>query len=153
MNDANEITDRSELKDVILIVDDDDISRKLLSIMVKNLGFRTLCVEDGQYLTFSCEYFLHIKAILLDMNMPKLDGYKTAQKLKKLFKRMDQLDIPPIVAVTGDDNKEKCLKAGCDGYVKKPIVRDQLAQTLREVGLNPTQESGQSHRQESEKSL
>jgi CheY-like chemotaxis protein len=141
MNDSGKMSDGSEFKDVILIVDDDDISRKLLSIMIRNMGFRTLSVEDGNCLTFSCEYFLNIKAILLDMNMPKLDGYKTAQKIQKLFKHMDPLDIPPIIAVTVDENKDKCLKAGCKGYVKKPIMKEQLAQALEEVGLNPAYKS------------
>jgi CheY-like chemotaxis protein len=122
---------------VILIVDDNDINRKLMSLMLNNMGFRTLCIEDGYYLTFSCKYFSHINAILMDMNMPKLDGYKTTRKIRKLLKKEKSNDYMPIIAVTVDENKNKCLKAGCDLHLLKPITVEKLSESLRIVGLHP----------------
>jgi CheY-like chemotaxis protein len=121
---------------LILIVDDDEISRKLLSYLLKNMGFRTLGVGDGYYLTYSCEYFSNISAILMDMNMPKLDGYKTTKKIRKLCEKK-VVDYLPIIAVTVDENKEKCLKAGCDFYLLKPVGKEMLAEALQTIGLHP----------------
>jgi CheY-like chemotaxis protein len=127
----------AKYSDTILIVDDDNISRRLLSIMVKNMGYRTLCVEDGFYLTFSCGYFSHINAILMDMNMPKLDGYKTTRKIRDLYKKMKSNEYVPIIAVTVDENKEKCIKAGCDLHLLKPVSNETLTEALKEIGLHP----------------
>jgi CheY-like chemotaxis protein len=123
-------------RELILIVDDDEISRTLFSHMLKNMGFRTLCVEDGYYLTYSCEYFSNVSAILMDMNMPKLNGYKATKKIRKLCNK-SVVDYIPIIAVTVDENKDKCLKAGCDLYLLKPVSRELLAQSLQNVGLHP----------------
>jgi CheY-like chemotaxis protein len=137
MSDSGAPHDRHESKDMILVVDDDEISRMILSSMLKKMGFRALCIEDGCYLTFSCEYFSTVKAVLLDMHMPKLDGYKTVQRIRKLYKQNKIPDYLPIIAVTVDENREKCLKAGCDGYLAKPVSFESVAQALREAGLKP----------------
>jgi CheY-like chemotaxis protein len=137
MDTANNATIFNASQDLILIVDDDGISRRLLSMMVQNMGFRTLCVEDGYYLTFSIAYFSNVKAILMDMQMPKLDGYQTTRKIRSLFKQSKSIDHLPIIAVTVDDNRAKCIKAGCDLHILKPIDRDILADSLRSIGLVP----------------
>ncbi|HSG44213.1 MAG TPA: response regulator [Anaerolineales bacterium] len=67
--------------------------------------------------------------ILMDINMPDMDGYTLTAKIKKMpgFERM------PILALTANvmrGDKEKVLEAGCDGYIQKPIDFDEL---LREV--------------------
>jgi len=136
MIDAREKIDLDASKDLIMIVDDDQISSKLMAIMLKNMGFRTLCVEDGNCLTFSCEFFSSIKAILMDMFMPKMDGYKTTREIRKLFNQRTDVDYVPIIAVTVDTNKEKCLKAGCDLYLLKPISKENLAESLITFGLH-----------------
>jgi CheY-like chemotaxis protein len=140
MSDSGATHDLHESQDMILVVDDDEISRLILSSMLKKMGFRTLCIEDGYYLTFSCEYFSTVKAILIDMHMPKLDGYKTVQKIRKLYKQNKIPEYLPIIAVTVDDNKEKCIRAGCDGYLAKPVSFEGVAAALREAGLKPVYE-------------
>jgi CheY-like chemotaxis protein len=137
MDYSVDIPNHPQSKETILIVDDDDISRRLLSIMLNNLGFHAICVEDGEYLTFSCGYFSHINAILMDMNMPKLDGYKTTRKIRDLYKKMKSNEYVPIIAVTVDENKDKCIKAGCDLHLLKPVSNETLAEALKEIGLHP----------------
>jgi CheY-like chemotaxis protein len=136
----NQTTDKPrspQYDETILIVDDDDISRRLLSIMLKKMGFHSISVEDGEYVTFSCEFFSHIHAILMDMNMPKLDGYKTTRKIRDLYKKMKCNEYVPIIAVTGEENAEKCFKAGCDLHLLKPITNESLADAFKKVGLHP----------------
>ena len=128
-------TQNDSIRDLILIVDDDKISSRLLSIMLQNLGFRTLCIEDGYYLTFSCAYFNHIKAIFMDMMMPKLDGYETTKKIRKLLKKEEPTYHIPIIALTVNEDSQKSLQAGCDLHLVKPVSPDTLARSLRSFGL------------------
>jgi CheY-like chemotaxis protein len=134
---------------LILIVDDDKISRRLLSIMLQNLGFRTLCIEDGYYLSFSCAYFTHIKAIFMDIAMPKLDGYKTTKKIRALLKKNNLPYHMPIFAITVNKDGKKSLKAGCDLHLVKPVSPEIISQSLRSFGLlAPVEETGDTSRKQ-----
>ena len=126
----------SSTNNVILIVDDDATTRTMLSAFVKKLGFRAITLADGSDLTFSCSFFANIKAILMDMNMPKLDGYKATKEIRKIYQHHQDLSHLPIIAVTGVENSEKkCLKAGCDLYVQKPVSLDVLKEAFESLKL------------------
>jgi two-component system cell cycle response regulator DivK len=67
--------------------------------------------------------------ILMDINMPDVDGYALTTKIKSIQKYMDI----PIIAVTANvmrGDREKSLEAGCDGYIQKPIDIDILAKQI-----------------------
>ena len=71
----------------------------------------------------------HPDLILMDINMPDMDGYTLTAKIKSLpgFERV------PILAVTANvmrGDKEKTLEAGCDGYIQKPLDIDQLTREI-----------------------
>ncbi|HAX71735.1 MAG TPA: response regulator [Anaerolineales bacterium] len=70
-----------------------------------------------------------IDLILMDINMPDMDGYTLTAEIKK----MSRFAAIPIVAVTANvmrGDREKSLEAGCDGYIQKPIDIDTLAQQI-----------------------
>jgi two-component system cell cycle response regulator DivK len=70
-----------------------------------------------------------IDLILMDINMPDMDGYTLTAKIKAIQK----FSKIPIVAVTANvmrGDREKSLEAGCDGYIQKPIDIDTLAQQI-----------------------
>lgn len=63
--------------------------------------------------------------ILMDINLPDIDGYETTARLRKL----DKVAKVPILALTANvlkGDKEKSLEAGCDGYIQKPVDIDSL---------------------------
>jgi len=71
----------------------------------------------------------HIDLILMDINMPDMDGYTLTAKIKSI----DKFSKIPIVAVTANvmrGDREKSLEAGCDGYIQKPIDIDTLGQQV-----------------------
>lgn len=68
--------------------------------------------------------------ILLDINLPDIDGYAVVRKLKE----MPQLAHTPVVALTADwTAREACLTAGCDGYLNKPISSASLLRTVKQL--------------------
>lgn len=124
------------LSEVVLVVDDDPVSRRYLSGLVEKLGFSPLCLDDAVNLTFSCSYFAHVKAVLMDMNMPGLDGYKAVKRIRKLDRKKKGFDRLPVIAVSGiDGNEKKCLRSGCDLYLKKPVSFSELVDALRSLGV------------------
>lgn len=118
----------------VLIVDDD--SRNIFSL--------TKLLEQNQMLVNSATdgvdalYFLNnnkkVDIILMDMMMPELDGYETIRKIRK----SEKLKSIPIIAVTSKamvGDREKCLEAGANDYITKPVDVDQLISLLR-IWLN-----------------
>ena len=70
--------------------------------------------------------------VLMDCQMPVIDGYEATRQIRK---RHDEWSKIPIVAMTAHamkGDKERCLKAGCDGYLQKPIGVSDLRKTVQE---------------------
>ncbi len=111
----------------ILVVDDNQDSRELVVKILKNKGYELIEAIDGEE---AVEKVIAQKPdlILLDISIPKLNGYEVTRILKD---REDVKDIP-VVALTAHAMKGdrlKALEAGCEGYITKPInVRELPAQ-------------------------
>ena len=118
----------SENKGTILYVEDNPDNRLLVK--------RVLLAEDYSLLeaTDAAEALNVLKTtqpdlILMDINMPDMDGYTLTARIKSLpgFERV------PILAVTANvmrGDREKTLEAGCDGYIQKPLDVDQLTREI-----------------------
>ncbi|GAB5046763.1 response regulator [Thermodesulfovibrio sp. TK110] len=118
----------------ILVVDDNEDSRELVKKILKKQGFEIIEAVDGEdALAKAIAYRPDL--ILMDISIPKIDGYEVTRRLKS---RIDFKDTPIIAftahAMRGD--QEKALEAGCDGYIAKPInVREfpeQIKMYLKE---------------------
>ncbi len=121
----------------VLVVDDGEENRELVQLVLQNVGIDVAVAENGQ-VAVDIVREQAFDLILMDMQMPVLDGYGATRQL-----RADGVEIP-IIALTADAMKgfeEKCLAAGCTGYLTKPVDIDQLLETLGEK-LGGTLESG-----------
>jgi two-component system cell cycle response regulator DivK len=125
MNDS-EIREGSLKK--VLVVEDDQDNREMVLKVLKHNGYQAIEAVDGQ------EAIEKAKAedpdlILLDLYIPKMDGYEVTRRLKG-----DQgLKHIPIIALTAHamkGNREEALAAGCDGYIAKPINVRELPQQI-----------------------
>lgn len=110
----------------ILVAEDAKTNRMLLKLLLENMGFEVNVAEDGQKVIDKARADSY-DLILMDMQMPNVNGYEATRLL-----RQEGITIP-IVAVTanamiGDD--KKCIEAGCDGYLSKPIDRNKLMATI-----------------------
>jgi two-component system cell cycle response regulator DivK len=109
----------------ILLIEDNAQNRYLTTFLLEQHGHRVVSEPDGR-LGIETAKSLAPDLILLDIQLPKMDGYAVARALREI----PLLCQIPIVAVTsyamvGD--REKCLAAGCTGYLEKPINPETFA--------------------------
>ena len=114
---------------VILYIEDNPDNRMLVYRVLKAEGFDIHSVPDGP----SGLSFIEDKVpnlILMDINLPEIDGYT----LTSLLKGRPELKNVPIIALTANvmkGDREKTIEAGCDGYLQKPINVDRLGDQIR----------------------
>lgn len=114
----------------LLIVEDDHINYKYLEITLLRTKVKVIRAHDGQQAVELCQKHPEIDVVLMDIQLPVFDGYKATRKIKSF-----RADLP-IIAQTAnamDDDEEKCLKAGCDDYLTKPISHQVLFDLLENV--------------------
>ncbi len=139
VNSLDKISDPSDpvFSGHILLAEDHPSNRKLLMLQLNRLGVDVTIAEDGNEavrMALKQEYDL----ILMDMHMPHLNGYKAAEEL-----RARGITTPIIAqtafAMVGDE--EKCLEAGCNDYITKPIDLNSLEEKLRKYISHKTEVS------------
>lgn len=113
----------------ILLVEDNFINQQVALEMLRNLGYDVEVAENGQQaLDTLRQGNLRFDAILMDCQMPVMDGYEASGIIRKATNANFDPNIP-IIALTANAMKgdqEKCLAAGMDSYLPKPIVAEQL---------------------------
>lgn len=110
----------------VLVVDDGDTNRKLIRLLLERGGAKVRLAENGQ-VAVDMATNARFDVILMDMQMPVLDGYAAAARLR------ERGYAGPIIALTAHamkGDREKCEQAGCTGYLSKPVDEDQLYETL-----------------------
>jgi PAS domain S-box-containing protein len=106
----------------VLVVDDGETNRRLIRVILEHLGASIVEAENGQQ-AVDLALAEPFDLILMDMQMPIMDGYTATRRL-----RAAGLQVP-ILALTANamrGDEEKCREAGCSGYVTKPITQKQL---------------------------
>lgn len=114
----------------ILIVDDDSRNIFALSAVLKAKGFEVLSAPGMSDAFQQLNSHKNIRTILLDMMMPDMDGYQALEILKK-EERYRHLKVIAVTAQAMTGDRERCMSAGADGYISKPVDVDILMDTLR----------------------
>ena len=115
-------------KGTILYVEDNPDNRNLIRRVLNAEGYAVVEAAQAAQAINRLEQE-KVDLILMDINMPDMDGYTLTAKIK----RMEKYSKIPILAVTANvmrGDREKSLEAGCDGYIQKPIDIDTLAQQI-----------------------
>jgi CheY-like chemotaxis protein len=119
----------------ILIADDNRVNQKVGSRLLEKLGYRAEVVGNGLEVLQALERQPY-DIVFLDVQMPEMDGYEAARQLRR---RWTDGDRPRIIAMTGNamqGDKERCLKAGMDDYIAKPVRLDDLCTALERWGTH-----------------
>jgi two-component system, cell cycle response regulator DivK len=117
-------------KQSILLIDDDSRNIFALSAVLKAKGFQVLSSTSAPDGIAVLKKDKGIKVVLLDMMMPEMDGYEALS----VIKGDAEIRHVPVFAVTAQamvGDRERCLKAGADEYVSKPIDMDLLMNLLK----------------------
>ncbi len=108
----------------VLICEDDDNSRELLNLILKKMNINTIISCDGIEAIEQFKKHPDIDLVLLDIQMPRLNGYKTLAELRKISNRKIPIIAQTAFAMTHEI--DKILDSGFDDYISKPIIKEQL---------------------------
>jgi len=113
----------------ILIIEDNPTNMKLVSLLVEKAGYSILKANEAET-GIAMARKEHPDLILMDIQLPGMDGLTATSILKGDVATRDI----PVIALTAfamDGDREKMLDGGCDGYVTKPIHREQLIAEMK----------------------
>jgi two-component system, cell cycle response regulator DivK len=122
-----------------LLIEDNEQNRYLATFLLQQHGYHVVAATNGQS-ALDMLGSLVPDVILLDIQLPGMDGYEVA----RLLRRLDSLRATPIIAVTsyamvGD--REKAMEAGCNGYIEKPIDPDTFVHEIEQVRISRPDEA------------
>jgi len=121
----------------ILLVEDNAVNQFVAQSMLKNLGLRADAVADGEEALKALETIPY-DLVLMDCQMPVMDGYEATRQIRHPQSAVSNHAVP-IIAMTANivrGDREKCLKAGMNDYIAKPVSLQTLTDMLEKWLLN-----------------
>jgi PAS domain S-box-containing protein len=125
----------------ILVAEDTPFNQTFILRLLEKNGFHTILVENGQQAVerFNTDT---VDVILMDVQMPEMDGFEATREIRKLeTQKGGHIPIIAMTAYATEGDRERCLAAGMDDYVSKPISAGKLFKTIED--LMPLEESVQ----------
>lgn len=117
----------------ILLADDNPVNLKVGQSYLHKMGYRPELAANGLEVLAALEHH-PFDLVILDVQMPEMDGFTAAREIRK---RYPDAKRPKIIAITGnamEGDREKCLEAGMDDYISKPVRPKELESALRRWG-------------------
>ena len=121
---------------LVLVAEDNPVNQVLAVRLLEKCGFRAKIVENGREAVEAVERGI-FAAVLMDCQMPELDGYAATRAIRRREGASRRLPVIAMTAHSMTGDREKCLAAGMDDYVSKPIAFDELNQVLHRHALPP----------------
>jgi len=130
------INEGSKIKNLkILVAEDDEISLKLISIVIKPFCKEIIKARSGIDAVEACRNNPDIDAVLIDIKMPEIDGYEATKEIRRMNKDV-VIIAQTAFGLTGD--REKAIDAGCNDYILKPINQQILVELMsKHLKANP----------------
>jgi CheY-like chemotaxis protein len=126
---ADTTTDPGAQGPLILVVEDNVIKQKVAVGLLKRLGYHAEVADSGAKALDAVaqrKYAL----VLMDCQMPEMDGLETTRRLRSRESAGTHIPIVAMTGMVGNDDLKRCLEAGMDDYLTKPILIDQLRTVL-----------------------
>lgn len=119
----------------ILLAEDNELNAEIAMTILQENGFLVEHAQDGEMcLKMICEKSRnYYDVILMDIQMPNMDGYETTQKIRRLDDSRASIPIIAMTANAFEDDRKKAFDMGMNGYIAKPMTMDVLFTTLEDV--------------------
>lgn len=121
----------SKLMGTVLVVEDNPVNRLIATEMLRSLGLDSVEAEDGERALVAMAKY-RVDLILMDLQMPVLDGYGAAKRIREIEDRKGSPRVP-IVALTAnayDEDAARVVAVGMDAHLSKPYTREKLSEVL-----------------------
>jgi CheY-like chemotaxis protein/anti-sigma regulatory factor (Ser/Thr protein kinase) len=130
-SDQRETVPRRSLR--VLVAEDNPVNQKLAGRILRNFGHEVICANDGREAVeiLGRDRF---DIVLMDIQMPRMDGFEATLEIRKMDAALRV--HTPILALTANamkGDRERCLQAGMDGYVPKPLRPEELIRAMEEI--------------------
>jgi two-component system, sensor histidine kinase len=116
----------------ILLAEDNEVNRKVATRMLEKLGLQCTIAENGREAVEAVQH-QPFDLVLMDINMPILDGIEATREIRTLA---EEVAAVPILALTANammEDRRRCLEAGMNGFISKPMRLEQLRQAIIEA--------------------
>lgn len=113
----------------VLLAEDDPANQRVTLIMLKRLGYNADAVNNGLQVLKALEKRMY-DLVLMDIVMPKMDGFEATKEIRKRYPSSKKPVIIALTAYILPDGRERCIKAGMNDYIAKPVRMSELADAL-----------------------
>jgi two-component system sensor histidine kinase/response regulator len=120
----------AERRPPILIVEDNAVNQQVASAMLAKLGYRSDVASNGREALEAIDR-VRYGAVLMDCQMPEMDGFEATDELRRLEPSGRHLPVIALTAGAMKGERERCVAAGMDDYLSKPVKLEQLAAVLK----------------------
>jgi CheY-like chemotaxis protein len=114
----------------VLVADDNTLNQSMLRRQISKLGHQVDVVSNGRQAVSAVEHQPY-DALLMDVLMPEMDGLQAAEEICRRWSPSTRPRLIALTAMAGPGDEERCMKAGFDDYMSKPVHLDELAEALQ----------------------
>jgi len=115
---------------LVLVVEDNEISYRLIHAVLSQVRTNIVRASNGKEAIEACLSEDHFDLVLMDMQMPEVDGLQATRRIKQI---RPELPIVATTANTFDENYIACKEAGCDGFLTKPLQFRKMFELMQSL--------------------